>query len=135
MTMEFNEKQTIYLQIVDYVEEHILDGAWKEEEKILSVRDLAVELQVNPNTVMRAYEQLQQRGIVQNQRGVGHFVAPGAADLIREKRRETFIGQELPRLFRQMSLMKIRPEEVMKRYVQFTEENNKTKNIETDEKE
>jgi len=135
MTMEFNDKQTIYLQIVDYVEEHILEGAWMEDEKILSVRDLAVELQVNPNTVMRAYEQLQQRGIVQNRRGVGHFIAPGAADLIREKRRETFIGQELPRLFRQMSLMNIRPEEVMARYRQFTEEKNNTKNIQTDEKE
>jgi DNA-binding transcriptional regulator YhcF (GntR family) len=134
MTMEFNDKQTIYLQIVDYMEEHILEGAWKGDEKIPSVRDLAVELQVNPNTVMRAYEQLQQRGIVQNRRGVGHFIAPGAADLIRKKRRETFIGQELPRLFRQMSLMNIRPEEVMTGYHQFTDAKNKTKNIETDEK-
>lgn len=123
MTMQFNERQSIYLQIVEYVEEHIMEGVWKAEEKIPSVRELAADLQVNPNTVMRAYEQMQQHEIIRNQRGVGHFVAPGAAALIRERRRQNFLEQDLPQLFRQMTLMEINPEELINRYRQFIERN------------
>jgi GntR family transcriptional regulator len=57
--MNFNENQVIYLQIADFVTDKILMDQWRIEEKIPSVRDLAAELQVNPNTVMRAYELLQ----------------------------------------------------------------------------
>lgn len=132
--MEFDERQTIYQQIVGYVEEHILEEAWKQEEKIPSVRDLAADLQVNPNTVMRAYEQLQQRGIIQNRRGVGHFIAPGASRMIRERRREVFTGQELPKLFRQMELMELCPDELLNRYRQYIEEKNSQTNNQSDEK-
>ena len=54
--MEFRDNEAIYLQIAAYVSENILLGKWPAEEKIPSVRDMAVELEVNPNTVMRSYE-------------------------------------------------------------------------------
>lgn len=135
MMMEFNERQSIYLQIVGYVEEHILEEAWKPEEKIPSVRELAADLQVNPNTVMRAYEQLQQHGILQNRRGIGHYIAPGAAGMIKERRRETFTRQELPQLFRKMTLMEINFEELKACYDQYLHERKLSRNRQTNEEE
>ena len=59
--MDFKETQAIYLQIVDLVCDHIVTGKWKAQERIPSVRELGVQLEVNPNTVMRAYDYLQAR--------------------------------------------------------------------------
>ena len=61
--MDFKETQAIYLQIVDLVCDHIVTGKWKAQERIPSVRELGVQLEVNPNTVMRAYDYLQAREI------------------------------------------------------------------------
>ena len=76
--MQFRESQAIYLQIADFVCEKILLKEWKAEERIPAVRELAIQLEVNPNTVMRTYEFLQQQEIIYNQRGIGYFVAQGA---------------------------------------------------------
>jgi len=80
--MEFRENPAIYIQIADYVSEQVLLGKWKLGEKIISIRDLAIELEVNPNTVQRAYEFLQQREIISNRRGVGYFVEEEAKERI-----------------------------------------------------
>ena len=72
--MEFREKQAIYLQIAEYVCDQILLKKWLAAEKILSIRDLAIALEVNPNTVQRTYDFLQQLEIISNKRGVGYFV-------------------------------------------------------------
>ncbi len=76
--MQFKDSQAIYLQIADYVCEKILLKEWKAHEKIPSVREMAVLLEVNPNTVMRTYDFLQQQDIVYNQRGIGFFVTENA---------------------------------------------------------
>jgi DNA-binding transcriptional regulator YhcF (GntR family) len=54
--MQFKESQAIYLQIADYVCEQVLLKEWKTDERIPSVRELAVQLEVNPNTVMRTFD-------------------------------------------------------------------------------
>ncbi|MEX1302542.1 MAG: GntR family transcriptional regulator, partial [Desulfotignum sp.] len=74
--MEFQKKDAIYLQIADLMCERILLEDWQENNRIPSVREMAVDLEVNPNTVMRAYAFLQQQGIIFNKRGIGYFVAP-----------------------------------------------------------
>jgi DNA-binding transcriptional regulator YhcF (GntR family) len=66
--MNFRDQQAIYLQIADYVCENILLKKWPAGEKLISIRDLAVEIQVNPNTVQRAYDFLQQKDIISNKR-------------------------------------------------------------------
>src|SRR5215469_16480111 len=76
--MQFRESQPIYLQIADYVCEKILLKEWLPGQRIPSVRELAVQLEVNPNTVMRTYEFLQQESILFNQRGIGLFTADDA---------------------------------------------------------
>lgn len=98
--MEFNEKSAIYLQIADYMCDNILMGTWKVNEKILSIRELAVNLEVNPNTAMRAFEFLQGRGIIFNKRGIGYFVSEDAVALVRGYKKEEFVNQSLPIFFK-----------------------------------
>ena len=122
--MDFKETQAIYLQIVDLVCDHIVTGKWKAQERIPSVRELGVQLEVNPNTVMRAYDYLQAREIICNKRGVGFFVTEGASKQITESRREEFVGTELPDIFRRMSLLAIPIELVVVEYEKYTAGNN-----------
>jgi len=117
--MEFTDNEAIYLQIAGYVGEHILRQQWLPDQKIPSVRDLAAELQVNPNTVMRTYEFLQSQGAVYNKRGLGFFVAPDAGQKVRAYRRERFLQQELPAFFNTISLLGIGLDELRQRYEQY----------------
>jgi len=121
--MEFKSKEAIYMQIADYVNEHILLGRWAINEKIPSVRELAADLQVNPNTVMRTYEHLQQSGIIFNKRGIGFFVAQQAKRYIKKQQRERFLDRDLPDFFRSMYLLGISPDEITERYQVYLNEN------------
>jgi DNA-binding transcriptional regulator YhcF (GntR family) len=103
--MEFSESQAIYEQVADHVCEMILRGVWPEGDRIPSVRELAMELQVNPNTVNKGYSVLQDREIIQNQRGIGYFVSEGAAERTRNEKRHEFLTEELPNVFRTMELL------------------------------
>ena len=120
--MEFRDNKAIYLQIGDYVCEHILLGKWKDEEKIPSVRELAVSLEVNPNTVMRTYELLQNKNILSNKRGIGFFIAEDAIQQIKLYRKVQFMDQELPMFFRNLYLLDIGFEELETRYEKFVKE-------------
>ena len=121
--MNFKDKEAIYIQIADYVTEHISLGKWLPEEKIPSVRDLAGELQVNPNTVMRAYEHLQNQEIIFNKRGLGLFINVNAVELINQLRKEKFLQQDLPAFFKSLFLLNIDLEELKTRYEVFKKEN------------
>jgi GntR family transcriptional regulator len=123
--MEFNDKQAIYLQIVEYIYDRILTNEWQEEERIPSVRDLAVELQVNPNTVMRAYELLQSMEIIVNKRGIGNFLSINAKSVIILNRRNHFIENELPVIFRNMNLLGVSMEDLSDYYNFYNRGNNK----------
>jgi GntR family transcriptional regulator len=121
--MEFREKQAIYLQIAEYVFEEILLKKWQEGDKILSIRDLAMALEVNPNTVQRTYDFLSQQGIIANRRGLGFFVEPEAEAKIMAFRREQFLKNDLPNFFRNLYLLKIDIAELPPQYEQFISEN------------
>lgn len=114
--MEFKETQAIYLQIGDYISEQILLGRWKEGERIPSVRELGVELQVNPNTVVRTYEFLQNNEIIYNKRGVGYFVSDDAIMKIKDLRKKQFLDQELPQFFKTIELLGMNFDEITERY-------------------
>jgi DNA-binding transcriptional regulator YhcF (GntR family) len=114
--MEFKETQAIYLQIGDYICEQILPGRWKESDRLPSVRELGVALEVNPNTVMRAYDFLQSKDIIFNKRGVGYFVAEEAKKKILAYRKKQFLEQELPLLFKNMNLLGMTLQELENEY-------------------
>ncbi|MEQ9263392.1 MAG: GntR family transcriptional regulator [Owenweeksia sp.] len=118
--MEFKDNQAIYLQIADLFCEKILMGQWQPEDRIPSVREMAVYTEVNPNTVMRTFTYLQEKGIIFNKRGIGYFVSEDGFDKTKALRKNDFIGQELPRLFREMELLNISLDDLSAYYHQFT---------------
>jgi GntR family transcriptional regulator len=121
--MEFKDNPAIYIQIAEYVCEQILLKKWKLGDKIISIRELAVQMQVNPNTVQRAYDLLQQQDIITNKRGIGYFTEDDALERILEFRREQFIKNELPVFMRNIFLLKMDFKEIKAMYDQFIKEN------------
>jgi DNA-binding transcriptional regulator YhcF (GntR family) len=103
--MEFSQPKGIFQQIADQMRDRILDGEWSEGERIPSIRDLAVSVGVNPNTVTKSYQALLDRQIIENQRGLGYFVAGQARKRIVEEMKAEFVRNELPRVFRTMRLL------------------------------
>ena len=110
--MEFSEPKGIYLQIADRMRERILRGEWKTGERIPSIRELAIELGVNPNTVTKSYQKLLDRELISNQRGRGYFVSEDAAERALQEMREEFMRDELPRIVGAMRLLGIGMEEI-----------------------
>lgn len=88
--MEYNNKQTIYQQITDYCLKQIGSGEWKPGERIPSTRELSLRLGVNGRTVIRAYEELEDMGIIYTQRGYGSFTHKDVISRLREIKREEF---------------------------------------------
>ncbi len=121
--MEFSGHKAIYLQIADQVCESILTGKWEFENKIPSVRDMAVQIEVNPNTVARAYSHLQERGIIINKRGLGYFITKEAMEITLKEKQEAFITIELPRIFKMMHILKINPESLEELYESYQLQN------------
>ncbi|SEA64689.1 DNA-binding transcriptional regulator YhcF, GntR family [Arachidicoccus rhizosphaerae] len=114
-----NSSQAIYLQIVEYVCEQIIRGEWTEGEKIPSVRELGVALEVNPNTVMRSYEVLKNEQIIFDKRGIGNFVdLEGSERALRYLQKE-FTSKALPQVFKTLYLLKMDLEDLKKPFDAF----------------
>lgn len=122
--MIFNNNQPIFLQIVDYICEMILRRELTGDQQIPSVRELAVTLEVNPNTVMRSFERLLQNGVVYNKRGMGYFVSPDAFESIREQRRKKLFEEILPGIYEEMALLGITDQEFLAYHHQYLQEKN-----------
>lgn len=121
--MEFRDNPAIYIQIAEYVCEQILLKKWRLGDKIISIREMAEAIEVNPNTVQRAYDFLQQQNIITNKRGIGYFTEPDAMERILSFRREQFMENELPVFLRNMYLLKIDMKEIKACYEQFIKNN------------
>jgi len=105
--MDFKSTKGIYLQIVDNLCRQILEGNLKAGDRVASVRDLAAEFEVNHNTVMRAYANLQESGIFDNKRGIGFFVSEDALKLIHTQEKTTFFSEDLPDFLLKVELLKL----------------------------
>jgi GntR family transcriptional regulator len=114
--MEFNENQAIYLQIADYFCENIIQRKWQKGEKIPSIREIAVKVEVNPNTAMRTYNYLQEKGIIFNKRGIGYFVTDDGYGKTLELKKEQFINEDLPQMFRLFDLLQFSFDDLKKYY-------------------
>jgi GntR family transcriptional regulator len=89
--------RAVYLQIIDQVKRDIALGRLDKEEKLPTVRQLAQQLAINPNTIAKAYRQLEQEGIIVTRAGAGAFVANLDSVLSRAVRRR-LICDELERI-------------------------------------
>ncbi len=110
--MNFSNDKAIYIQIADRICDEILAGKYKEDERIPSVREYAVLLEVNANTTVKSYDLLAGEGVIYNKRGLGYFVSTGAKKQIKKARKKEFMKERLPELARQMQLLDISISEV-----------------------
>lgn len=114
--MTFNNDKAIYIQMADRLCDDILAGTYSDDDRVPSVREYAVSLEVNTNTAVKAYDQLARDGIIYNRRGLGYFVTPGARDSIMQARRNAFLDTTLPSLFRDMRLLGIGIDDIVKEW-------------------
>ncbi|MNN40771.1 HTH-type transcriptional repressor YtrA [compost metagenome] len=111
MTIEFDNNQPIYLQIMNYLKGEIITGKLKSGDKIPSVRELAAELQINPNTVQRTFQELEREEIVETRRGMGRYVT-GREETIMNIKKE--MAQDiLDRFIRGMQELGFQSEEIV----------------------
>lgn len=114
--MDFKNQSPIFIQIADLVMNAVLSGQLKTGDRIESVREMASKVQVNPNTVQRAFAYLQDRGIIFNQRGVGYFIDPEALNRTRTLKKEEFMEQYLPEFIKRMKLLNIQLDDLKKHF-------------------
>jgi GntR family transcriptional regulator len=105
--MDFQQRQAIYLQIADLICEKILRKEWQAKDKVPSIRELAIEIEVNPNTIVKSYSYLETKNIIFKQRGIGYFVAEDGYKNTVELKKTAFFAQELPLFLKAMELLGI----------------------------
>ena len=110
--MEFDNNKSIFLQIADSISEKVASGTLAAGEKIPSVRELALEMGVNPNTIMRTYNELQSMNIIENKRGIGYFVNSDAQQIILNSKRQEFFEKVLPEFIRNAEILGISATEI-----------------------
>ena len=113
MDHEWNDREPIYRQIRGRVAAMILDGALKEGDPLPSVRTVAAEYRINPITVLKAYQELSNEGLVESRRGLGMFINVGARDLLLQGEREKFLREEWPRVYANMQRLGLDPEKLL----------------------
>ncbi len=123
--MQFKDNEAIYLQIADHICDLILRKEFSKDTRIPSVRELAVSLVVNPNTIVRSYAYLEEKGIIYNQRGIGYFVAKDAIDIVMKLKMDQFMSSELPQFFKKMALLKISLKDLKELYHKTHQTNGK----------
>lgn len=113
MTTQWSNDMPIYLQLYQQVIERILDGVINEGEALPSVRTVAAEYRLNPLTISKAYQMLQEEGIVEKQRGKGLFIRPGTRDEVLQRERQNFLQQEWPAIVRRIERLALTPDKLL----------------------
>ena len=114
MTLEWKEDQPIYRQLRDKVAAQILTGSLKEGESLPSVRNVAVELQINPLTASRAYQELVDEALVEKRRGLGMFIVKGARSKLLTMEKKRFLEDEWPEINARISALGLSAKDLLK---------------------
>jgi GntR family transcriptional regulator len=113
MDREWNDSQPIYRQLRDLVVAMILDGVVLEGDPLPSVRNVAAEYRVNPLTVLKAFQQLADDGLVEKRRGLGMFVNVGARELLLRAERERFLKEQWPQIRATIQRLGLTPDDLL----------------------
>ena len=114
MTLEWKEDQPIYRQLRDKVAAQILTGSLKEGESLPSVRNVAVELRINPLTASRAYQELVDEALVEKRRGLGMFIVKGARSKLLTLEKKRFLEDEWPEINVRISALGLSAKDLLK---------------------
>ena len=109
------EERPVYLRLRDTIAAMILDGEVRDGDPLPSVRSLAAEHGANPLTVAKAYQTFQDEGLIVVRRGVGMFVAEGAAARLLEAERRAFLDERWPAVAAQIRRLGLDAEELVER--------------------
>ena len=110
-----SEERPVYLRLRDSISALILEGKVRDGDPLPSVRSLAAEFGANPLTVAKAYQSFQDEGLIVVRRGVGMFVAPGAAVRLKEAERRDFLDNRWPAIAAHMRRLELDVEELVER--------------------
>lgn len=113
MEARWDDNQPIYWQLREKTIAAILDGTLREGQPLPSVRQVAVDFQINPLTVSKSYQSLVDDKLVEKRRGVGMFVCEGARARLLESERERFLNEEWPRLAERIEQLGLSLESLM----------------------
>jgi GntR family transcriptional regulator len=113
MDSEWNDTQPIYRQLRDLVVAMMLDGLLKDGDPLPSVRNVAAEYRVNPLTVLKAYQQLVDDGLVEKRRGLGMFTTTGARERLLAGERQKFLAEQWPQVLASIQRLGLKPEELL----------------------
>jgi len=108
-----NDQSLIYRQIAQLLEDGILRGEYRENEPVPSTNELARVFAINPATAAKGVNRLVDEGLLYKRRGIGMFVAPGAAASLRRRRREEFADQTVAALVREAWSLGLTTEELL----------------------
>lgn len=108
--LDYKDKRPLYEQVVDRFQELILKGGLQSGEKLPSVRSLAMELSINPNTIQRAYGELEQKGFIYCVKGKGNYVSE-KQDLLEKERMER--KEQVERSMREAKALGIQQSEML----------------------
>jgi len=114
--MEFYNSKPIYLQIADHVVRQILSGELPIGHRLSSVREMASAIEVNPNTIVKAYNWLSDQGFIKMQRGIGYFITGLAYEQAVSFTKKELIEEDLPRMIRKAKLLNISIEQLIRNY-------------------
>jgi GntR family transcriptional regulator len=110
-----NSDRPVYLRLRDTIAAMILEGRVRDGDSLPSVRTLAADFGANPLTVAKAYQTFQEEGLVTVKRGVGMFVAAGAADRLRASERQAFLETRWPAIVKHMRRLDLDPADLVER--------------------
>ena len=117
-----NDQSMIYLQIARMLEDDILRGIYQEEEQVPSTNELARSYNINPATAAKGINLLVADGILYKKRGIGMFVAPGAGETVRQKRKDAFYDGFVKPLVKEGSSLSLTREELLAMVTRAIEE-------------
>jgi DNA-binding transcriptional regulator YhcF (GntR family) len=112
--INFEDERPIYVQIAESIEDGILVGAYPETKQIPSMTEISVTYKMNPATALKGIKRLADEGILYKQRGVGMFVAIGAVEKVKQKRKAAFYDQYVTRLTKEAKRLDLTVEETIK---------------------
>ena len=107
MNINFDSETPIYQQIAEEIEDAILTGSFPEDTQVPSTTEISVQYKINPATVLKGINLLVDAGILYKRRGLGMFVEKGAADAIRNRRRQSFYDNYIVGLLNEAQKLKI----------------------------
>lgn len=107
------EGRAIFQQIADQVADSIIDGTLPEETRAPSTNELAAFYRINPATAAKGVNLLVDKGVLYKRRGIGMFVATGAAELLRQERRESFADRYIDPLLTESTRLGLTPDDVV----------------------